>query len=84
MSSTCLNDDSLGPGVQGCRGDFDFTQKFERIFFSIIPTVVFIAATFARIAVLSQRERIVGGIMVQSVKIVSFCSVSVKRFMFEQ
>ncbi|KAH6957100.1 P-loop containing nucleoside triphosphate hydrolase protein [Fusarium avenaceum] len=69
MSSTCLNDDSFGPGVQGCRGDFDFTQKFERIFLSIIPTVVFIAATFARVAVLSQRERIVGGIVIQSVKI---------------
>ncbi|KAG5794653.1 hypothetical protein H9Q69_006287 [Fusarium xylarioides] len=40
MSSTCLNDGSLGPGVQGCRGDFDFTQKFERIFLSIIPTAV--------------------------------------------
>ncbi|KAM0351956.1 hypothetical protein ACHAPU_002472 [Fusarium lateritium] len=69
MDSACLNDGSWGPGVQGCRGDFDFTQKFERIFFSIIPTVVFIAATLARVAVLSQRERIVGGIIIQSVKI---------------
>ncbi|KAJ4254441.1 hypothetical protein NW762_010039 [Fusarium torreyae] len=69
MSSTCLNDGSFGPGVRGCRGDFDFTQKFERIFLSIIPTAVFIAATFARIAVLSQRKRIVGGVILQSVKI---------------
>ncbi|KAM0244293.1 hypothetical protein ACHAP5_006409 [Fusarium lateritium] len=68
MSSTCMNDDSFGPGVQGCRGDFDFTQRFERIFFSIIPTVVFIAATFARVAVLFQRERIVGGVIIQSAK----------------
>lgn len=83
MTSTCLNDDSFGPGVQGCRGDFDFTQKFERIFLSIIPTVVFVAATFARVAVLSQRERIVGGIIIQSVKIVSLCSISVTRVMFE-
>ncbi|KAM0556988.1 hypothetical protein ACHAPJ_005667 [Fusarium lateritium] len=69
MSSTCLNDGSFGPGVRGCRGDFDFTQKFERIFLSIIPTAVFIAATFARVAVLSQRKRIVGGLILQSVKI---------------
>ncbi|KAF9773762.1 hypothetical protein IL306_008390 [Fusarium sp. DS 682] len=69
MSSTCLNDDSLGPGVSGCRGDFDFTQKFERIFLSIIPTVVFIAAAVARIAILWQRDRIVGGIVLQSTKI---------------
>lgn len=71
MSSTCLNDGSWGPGVRGCRGDFDFTQKFERIFLSIIPTVVFIAVAIARIAILLQRERIVGGLILQSIKIVS-------------
>ncbi|KAM5346374.1 hypothetical protein ACJ41O_009379 [Fusarium nematophilum] len=68
-SSLCLNDGSLGPGVRGCRGDFDFTQKFERIFLSIIPAAVFVAAAFARVAVLSQRPRIVGGIILQSVKL---------------
>ncbi|RBR23238.1 uncharacterized protein FIESC28_03980 [Fusarium coffeatum] len=68
MASSCLNDGSWGPGVRGCRGDFDFTQKFERIFFSIIPTVVFIAAAIGRVAVLVQRERIVNGIVLQSVK----------------
>lgn len=71
MSSTCLNDGSWGPGVRGCRGDFDFTQKFERIFLSIIPTAVFVAAAVARITILLQRERIVGGIVLQSIKIVS-------------
>ncbi|KAF4983690.1 hypothetical protein FZEAL_957 [Fusarium zealandicum] len=70
MSSTlCLNDGSLGPGVRGCRGDFDFTQKFERIFLCIIPAAVFVAAAFARVAVLSQRPRIVGGIVLQSIKL---------------
>ena len=71
MSSTCLNDGSWGAGVRGCRGDFDFTQKFERIFLSITPTAVFVAAAVARIAILLQRERIVGGIVLQSIKIVS-------------
>jgi hypothetical protein len=75
-STTCLNDGSWGPGVRGCRGDFDFTQKFERIFFSIIPTVIFIASAIARVAVLAQRERIVNGVILQSVKLVS---VSLRR-----
>ncbi|KAM0421107.1 hypothetical protein ACHAPT_011178 [Fusarium lateritium] len=67
-SSLCLNDGTLGPGVRGCRGDFDFTQKFERIFLEIIPAAVFVAAAFARVAVLSQRPRIVGGVVLQSLK----------------
>ena len=69
--SLCLNDGSLGPGVRGCRGDFDFTQKFERIFLQIIPAAVFVAAAFARVVVLSQRSRIVGGLVLQSLKAVS-------------
>ncbi|KAF5000296.1 hypothetical protein FDECE_11257 [Fusarium decemcellulare] len=70
MTSTfCLNDGSLGPSVRGCRGDFDFTQKFERIFLSIIPAAVFVAAAFARVAVLSQRPRIVGGVVLQGLKL---------------
>ncbi|RGP60633.1 hypothetical protein FLONG3_10802 [Fusarium longipes] len=69
MNSTCLNDGAWGPGVRGCRGDFDFTQKFERIFFSIIPTVIFIASAIARVAVLAQRERIVNGVVLQAAKL---------------
>ncbi|KAF5265447.1 hypothetical protein FOXYS1_3738 [Fusarium oxysporum] len=80
MSSTCLNDGSWGPGVRGCRGDFDFTQKFERIFLSIIPTVVFIAAAIARIAILLQRERIVGGVILQSIKIAFLAVYAIVQF----
>lgn len=79
MTSTCLNDGSWGPGVQGCRGDFDFTQKFERIFLSIIPTSVFIASAIARVAVLAQRERIVNGVLLQLVKLVSVSSCRVSE-----
>lgn len=72
MSSTlCLNDDTFGPTVQGCRGDFDFTQKFERIVLSIIPGAVFVALALARIAVLSQQRRLVSGNFLQFVKGVS-------------
>ncbi|KPM39618.1 ATP-binding cassette transporter abc3 [Neonectria ditissima] len=70
MSSMfCVNDGSFGPGVQGCRGDFDFTQKFERIFFSIIPAAVFVAAAVARVAVLSQVPRVVEGRILQYLKL---------------
>lgn len=67
----CFNDDAFGPGVQGCRDDFDFTQKFERIFFLVIPAAVFIAATLARIAVLAQKPRLVDGKILQYAKLVS-------------
>lgn len=69
-SPACLNDASFGPTVEGCRGDFDFTQKFERIFLSIIPAAVFIALTLARITVLAHRPRIVDGVVFQNLKIV--------------
>ncbi|CCF42960.1 ABC transporter [Colletotrichum higginsianum] len=69
MSSRCLNDDSLGPGVQGCRGDFDFTLRFERIFLAIIPAAVFAALSLPRIAFLSRKPRIVGAPTVQTIKL---------------
>ncbi|GKT51184.1 ABC transporter fum19 [Colletotrichum spaethianum] len=69
MSSRCLNDDSLGPGVQGCRGDFDFTLRFERIFLAIIPAAVFAALSLPRIAYLSRKPRIVGAKTVQTIKL---------------
>ena len=78
MSSTlCLNDGSFGPTVEGCRGDFDFTQKFERIILSIIPAAVFVAAALARVAVLSQNKRIVGGVVFQYLKLV--CHQTLKQ-----
>lgn len=70
MSSRCLNDDSLGPVVQGCRDDFDFTLRFERIFLAIIPAAVFIALSLPRIAYLSRKPRIVGAKSVQTIKLV--------------
>jgi hypothetical protein len=71
MSSTlCLNDDSFGPAVRGCRGDFDFTQKFERIVLSIIPASVFVACAVARIVVLWRRKRIVNGNFLKYSKLV--------------
>lgn len=66
--SGCLNDESIGPTVQGCRGDFDFTIKFEKIFLDLIPTVVFIAICLPRIVVLARRPAIVGGAALRRAK----------------
>ncbi|KAG4443174.1 hypothetical protein IFR05_001316 [Cadophora sp. M221] len=59
--SGCVNDESIGPAVEGCRGDFDFTIKFERICFMLIPTAVFIAICLPRIVYLTRRPVIVYG-----------------------
>ncbi|KAL2882737.1 hypothetical protein SGCOL_001948 [Colletotrichum sp. CLE4] len=69
MSSRCLNDDSLGPSVEGCRGGFDFTLRFERIFLAIIPAAVFVALSLPRVAYLARKPRIVGAKTFQTVKL---------------
>lgn len=69
-SSGCLNDDSLGPGVRGCRDNFDFTFKFQKIFLSILPASVFIALCLPRVVYLIRRPVIVKGTHVQVVKLV--------------
>jgi len=66
--SGCLNDESIGPTVQGCRGNFDFTIKFEKIFLDLIPTVVFIAICLPRIVILARRPAIVGGAALRRAK----------------
>ncbi|KAH7175419.1 P-loop containing nucleoside triphosphate hydrolase protein [Dactylonectria macrodidyma] len=78
-SMLCINDGAFGPSVQGCRGDFDFTQKFERIFFSIIPASVFVAAAIARVVVLSQGPRIVGGQAFQYLKLAIITAYSITQ-----
>lgn len=70
MASACINDDSFGPNVRGCRGDFDFTIRFERIFLAIIPTSIFIALSIPRIAFLLQKPKIVGAVWLQFLKLV--------------
>ncbi|KAF4435232.1 multidrug resistance [Fusarium acutatum] len=72
MSSVraCLNDDSLGPAVRGCRGNFDFTVAFEDVVFVIVPAAAFICLGFSRILTLYRRRRpIVGASAVQWTKL---------------
>jgi hypothetical protein len=59
--SACISDESFGPAVEGCRGDFDFTIKFERIIFMLIPTTIFIAISLPRLLYLIRRPVIVDG-----------------------
>ncbi|KAF2788594.1 hypothetical protein K505DRAFT_366344 [Melanomma pulvis-pyrius CBS 109.77] len=84
-SSTCLNDNSFGPVVEGCRDDFDFTIKFELIFFSLIPTSLFIVLAAVRISYLSQRPRIVGSVAFQVLKlafIITYSALQLSRLVF--
>lgn len=77
LFSTCVNanDQSLGPSVLGCRGDFDFTVKFEQLFFSLTPSVIFIILSLWRIYLLAKRPTIVDAPLLRLVKLVSVLSI---------
>ncbi|KAJ4312580.1 hypothetical protein N0V84_009863 [Fusarium piperis] len=77
-SSTCLNDDTLGPAVKGCRGDFDFTQRFESVVLVSISAAIFIVLALPRVAWLFHQPRIHGGEAPQYAKLaVSSISVAI-------
>ncbi|XXG95509.1 hypothetical protein Hte_001773 [Hypoxylon texense] len=71
LFSACANanDQSLGPSVRGCRGDFDFTVKFEQLFFSITPSAIFIIVSLWRTALLVRRPTIVGAPLLRLAKL---------------
>ena len=71
MDNSCVNDGSLGPAVQSCRGDFDFTQEFEQIVLSVTPTAVFLLLSGALVCRLADRPRLVSGPYFQLIKMVS-------------
>ncbi len=66
-------DSVFGPGVHGCRDDFDFTVAFEHYFFSIAPSAILLLAAPIRLLFLSGRRRRVGGNTFKSIKLVSRC-----------
>lgn len=68
--STCDNDDSIGPGVSNCRGGFDFTVVFELLFFTIVPSAIFIVLSLQRTAVLARRCIVVNAPVLQLAKLV--------------
>ncbi|KAF9875583.1 ABC multidrug transporter [Colletotrichum karsti] len=69
MSFSCVNDDTLGPIVRGCRDDFDFTVRFEQVILSIVPASIFIVLALLRVFVLSGKPRVASGPKLQWLKI---------------
>ena len=49
MAMQCRNDGSLGPTVEGCRDDFDFTITFENIILTVVPASVFAILAIGRL-----------------------------------
>lgn len=76
----CVNDVSFGPAVEGCRGNFDFTLKFEKIILSILPSAIFIALSVPRGIYLVRRPIIVGGTTFRFTKIVCFHSAPTEHW----
>ncbi|KAL2131166.1 hypothetical protein VTI74DRAFT_5453 [Chaetomium olivicolor] len=75
--SACPGDASFGPAVRGCRGDFDFTIKFEKIFFALIPAPIFIAFALSRAVYLSRRPVIVNGTLLRAAKLAAISVFSI-------
>lgn len=70
MALLCASDAAFGPVVQGCRGNFDFTLKFEKIILSILPSAVFIALSLPRGIFLARKAKVVDGELFKVIKIV--------------
>ena len=69
--SACPDDILFGPTVDhGCRGDFDFTIKFEKIFFSLIPASIFVALSLTRVLYLTRQPTVVAGTVFKYAKLV--------------
>jgi len=68
---SCVEDDSFGPAVHGCRDNFDFTIKFENIFLTIIPNCFFIVIALGRIIILSRRSKVINGPILRRIKLVA-------------
>lgn len=69
--SRCVDDSSFGPVVNRCRDNFDFTLKFELLFFSIIPASIFIGLSIPRLAYLAPKRVLVTGSWFLAIKLVS-------------
>jgi hypothetical protein len=70
-TTNCLNDHDFGPVVKGCRGDFDFTLRFELIIFSLVPSSIFVLVALLRCFQLHKRRTIVDAKLFLAAKLVS-------------
>ncbi|CAK43810.1 hypothetical protein CBS115989_4952 [Aspergillus niger] len=83
--SRCVDDSSFGPVVNRCRDNFDFTLKFELLFFSIIPASIFIGLSIPRLAYLAPKRVLVTGSWFLAIKlavIVSYVALHVSLLIF--
>lgn len=64
------NDRHIGPVVDGCRGDFDFTLHFQYVVLSAIPSLLFLFAAIARIHRLWKRPALLGNNGFHALKLV--------------
>jgi hypothetical protein len=65
-------DSYFGPQVEPCLRSFDFTLRFENLFLSIAPSVLFLLIAPIRIFTLrNEQKRVVGGSTFQIIKLVS-------------
>ncbi|CAK7227110.1 hypothetical protein SBRCBS47491_006458 [Sporothrix bragantina] len=69
--SGCRDDDTFGPAVRGCRGDFDFTIRFEQLVLGIIPPAVFIPLVLPRLLYLWQKPKLVAGHILLAAKLIT-------------
>ncbi|KAM0274379.1 hypothetical protein ACHAQH_007916 [Verticillium albo-atrum] len=79
-ATACLNDESFGPIVQGCRDDFDFTLRFQHIILAITPAILFLALSIPRTIWLSQQPRIVSGVAFQFAKLTAITILATLQF----
>ncbi|KAK7931511.1 ABC multidrug transporter [Apiospora marii] len=66
--STCKNDNLIGPNVNGCRDNFDFTVEFELVVFSIVPSSIFVVLALWRTFHLSRKPAVVNEPAIQLLK----------------
>jgi hypothetical protein len=72
LGCSANGDNVFGPQVEPCLRSFDFTLTFENIFFSLVPSVIFLAITPIRLYLLRNvQKRIVAGSAFQISKLVS-------------
>lgn len=70
LARSCPSDGSFGPAVSGCRGDFDFTILFENVVLSIIPSVITIALSLAKLWSLRNAAVVASGLWRRNTQLV--------------
>lgn len=69
-------DESFGPAVQDCRGDFDFTIAFEQYLFAILPASLLIIAAPLRLRHLRKSPPVVAAKALRLAKLAAAAAFS--------